>query len=162
MQGSLGIGANLDHWQEADFATARTWIAAYKSIRDIVQRGDLYRIAPPRSDAASSATFHVSPDKRRAVLFQMLHSSSFRDNVEALHPEGLDPLRSYRVRIEHTAGADLGWLYNHAEIISREEPDDEGQTLEVRVDPRYTHAFTDRVGPRIQYRDRSAARISFQ
>jgi alpha-galactosidase len=98
MQGSLGIGANLDHWQDADFATATKWIAAYKGVRDIVQRGDLYRIAPPRSDAATSATFHVAPDKRRAVLFQMLHSSSFRDNVEALHPAGLDPARRYRVR----------------------------------------------------------------
>lgn len=82
--------------------------------------------------------------------------------VSAQTGQGLDTLlaavetalatrsRSYRVRIEHTAGADLGWLYNHAEIIAREEPDDEAQTIEVRVDPRYTHAFTDRFGSRIQ------------
>ena len=58
--------------------------------------------------------------------------------------------RTYRVRIDHAQGADLGWLYNHAEIITREEPDEEGQTFEVRVDPRFTHAFTDRFGNRIQ------------
>jgi alpha-galactosidase len=99
MQGSLGIGANLDHWQDADFATARKWIAAYKSIRQTVQRGDLYRIASPLPGTATSATVYVSPDKGQAVLFQMLHSSLFRDNVAAIRVEGLDPARRYRVRM---------------------------------------------------------------
>lgn len=58
--------------------------------------------------------------------------------------------RTYRVRIPHTAGADVGWLYGHAEIINREEPDEDGQTYEVRVEPRHAHAFADRFGARIQ------------
>lgn len=105
MQGSLGIGANLDKWQETDFATATRWIAAYKSIREIVQRGELYRIAPPGPDASTSATLYVTPDKRHAVLFQMLHSSQYRDNPEALYPAGLDPVRRYRLRM--LDGSDL-------------------------------------------------------
>lgn len=99
MQGSLGIGANLDHWKDDDFATAAKWIAAYKQIRATVQRGDLYRIAPPGGNTATSATFYVSSDKRQAVLFQMLHSSMFRDNGAALHAEGLDPIKRYAVRM---------------------------------------------------------------
>lgn len=99
MQGSLGLGANLDHWQDADFATAAKWIAAYKEIRQTVQRGNLYRIASPRPDKATSATFHVSQDRKQAVLFQMLHSSMFRDDMSALHPQGLDPTRRYDVRL---------------------------------------------------------------
>jgi hypothetical protein len=35
MQGGLGIGANLDHRKDADFATAAKWVAAYKTIRSI-------------------------------------------------------------------------------------------------------------------------------
>ena len=82
--------------------------------------------------------------------------------VSAQSGEGLETLklqieqalstrsRTYRVRIPHTAGADVGWLYGHAEIINREEPDDEGQTYEVRVEPRHAHAFADRFGSRIQ------------
>lgn len=58
--------------------------------------------------------------------------------------------RTFRVRIPHTAGADVGWLYGHAEIINREEPDEEGQTYEVRVEPRHAHAFAERFGARIQ------------
>lgn len=99
MQGSLGLGANLDHWQDADFRTATKWIAAYKEIRATVQRGDLYRIAPPRAGAATSATVYVAPDGKQAVLFQMLHSSMFRDNMEALRMQGLDPARRYAVRM---------------------------------------------------------------
>ena len=82
--------------------------------------------------------------------------------VSAQTGEGLDALklaiekalaarsRTYRVRIPHTAGADVGWLYGHAEIINREEPDEDGQTYEVRVEPRHAHAFADRFGARIQ------------
>jgi GTP-binding protein HflX len=58
--------------------------------------------------------------------------------------------RIYRVRIAHAAGADVGWLYGHAEIINREEPDDEAQTYEVRVEPRHTRTFVERFGSRIQ------------
>ena len=57
--------------------------------------------------------------------------------------------RTFRVRIPHAEGADVGWLYNHAEVISREEPDEEGQVFEVRVDPRHKAAFTSRFGDRI-------------
>ncbi len=75
--------------------------------------------------------------------------------------EGLDDLklaidgalaqesRTFRVRVPHVAGSDLGWLYDHAEVIAREEPDEEGQVLEVRVDPRFKAAFTERFGDRI-------------
>jgi GTP-binding protein HflX len=57
--------------------------------------------------------------------------------------------RTFRVHIPHTAGADVGWLYGHAEIINREEPDEAGQVYEVRVDPRHKAAFTTRFGDRI-------------
>jgi GTPase len=53
------------------------------------------------------------------------------------------------VRVPHTAGADIGWLYGHAEIIRREEPDEEGQVYEVRVEPRHAAAFTERFAERI-------------
>lgn len=57
--------------------------------------------------------------------------------------------RTFRVRVPHTAGADVGWLYGHAEIINREEPDEDGQVYEVRVEPRHSAAFTERFGDRI-------------
>jgi GTP-binding protein HflX len=57
--------------------------------------------------------------------------------------------RIFRVRVPHSAGADVGWLYGHAEIINREEADEEGQVYEVRVEPRHAAAFTERFADRI-------------
>lgn len=99
MQGGLGIGANLDKWQEEDFVTAAKWVAAYKTIRQTVQRGQLYRIDPPANDDSTSATMYVSQDRRQGVMFQMLHSSMWRDNPAPHRPQGLDPARAYKVSV---------------------------------------------------------------
>ncbi len=58
--------------------------------------------------------------------------------------------KTYRVHVPHTNGADVGWLYGHAEIIGKDEPDEEGQTYEVRVEPRHKTTFTQRFAGRIE------------
>ena len=58
--------------------------------------------------------------------------------------------KTYKVHVPHTNGADVGWLYGHAEIIGKDEPDEEGQTYEVRVEPRHKAAFTERFSGRIE------------
>jgi len=85
--------------------------------------------------------------------------------VSAQTGQGLDALldliektlgvqaRTYRVMVPHTAGADMGWLYGHAEIIARDEPDETGQVYEVRVEPRHTAAFSQRFAGRIEGTD---------
>jgi len=98
MQGSLGIGANLDKWTDQDFATAKAMVAAYKTIRETVQRGDLYRLLPPSPGNERSATLYVSRDKRQAVFFQMLHSSMRRDNPLSVALRGLNAEMNYHVR----------------------------------------------------------------
>lgn len=76
MQGSLGIGANLNKWTPEDFAKAKTMVAQYKSIRETVQRGALYRIISPEKDSEQSVTESVSHDGHQAVVFAFLHSST--------------------------------------------------------------------------------------
>jgi len=85
--------------------------------------------------------------------------------VSAQTGEGLDKLletietvlagqgRTYRVLVPHTSGADVGWLYGHAEIIGKEEPDEDGQIYEVRVEARHKNAFTERFAGRIKGSD---------
>lgn len=108
MQGSLGIGANLNKWSDADFADAARMVAAYKRVRPIVQQGDLYRLIRPTDPSGRAATFYVSPDKRQAVLFAFLHSSTKSDRQPAIQVAGLDPQTQYRVRpIDATAGDGL-------------------------------------------------------
>lgn len=98
MQGGLGVGANLNHWGEEDFKTASRMIADYKAVRATVQQGDLYRLISPQAGSNSSATLSVSGDRRQAVLFTFLHSSTKLDPLSAVRLQGLDPDKRYRVR----------------------------------------------------------------
>jgi alpha-galactosidase len=96
MQGSLGVGANLNHWTPEDFATAKRMIEQYKSIREIVQRGLLYRLIEPTNGSEQSATEYVSRDRKQTVVFAFLHSSTELYPYPRLCLRGLEPDARYR------------------------------------------------------------------
>jgi len=115
MQGALGIGANLNHWSDDDFALATQMVAYYKSIRDTVQEGDLYRLFSPR-EGNLTANEYVSADGRQAVVFAFLHSQQFLRPAPTILLRGLDESARYRIktiddklveRVEVTAGSYL-------------------------------------------------------
>jgi alpha-galactosidase len=99
MQGSLGVGANLDKWSATDFETAKDMIAAYKGIRETMQHGSLYRLISPRGGSETSATETVSIDKKQAVLFTFLHSSQMGYPFPRVYLRGLDPAANYRLTV---------------------------------------------------------------
>jgi alpha-galactosidase len=99
MQGSLGIGADLSHWTDADFATAQRLVADYKNIRMTVQQGQLYRLISPRGGSSYSVTESVAADGGQAVLFAFLHSSSLLYPYPRVQLKGLDPQAQYRLRL---------------------------------------------------------------
>ncbi|MDX2152570.1 MAG: alpha-galactosidase [Bryobacteraceae bacterium] len=97
MQGSLGIGGDLNKWPEQDLGLAAKMVELYKSIRGTVQEGELYRLHSPR-EGALTANFYVSPDGKRGVLFAFLDHQQFRRMLPPLSLKGLDAKASYRVR----------------------------------------------------------------
>ncbi len=97
MQGGLGVGANLNKWNDQDFATAKELIAAYKGIRETVQHGSLYRLISPRDNSEQSVTESVSPDKKQAALFTFLHSSTMGYPYPRVFLKGLAPGTIYKV-----------------------------------------------------------------
>ena len=97
MQGSLGIGANLNHWSGEDFATAKRLIAAYHSVQRTIVRGDLYRLISPRNGSEFSVTETVSSDKNQAVVFAFTHSTQQGRNFPLLQLQGLDPNAEYKL-----------------------------------------------------------------
>ncbi|WP_246058773.1 alpha-galactosidase [Luteibacter pinisoli] len=105
MQGGLGIGANLLEWTDADKATARQYIAAYKTIRATVQRGALYRLLSPQDRAPWSATSSVSADRRQAVLFAFQREGQEARAYPTLRLQGLDPDARYGMRFIHGSAA---------------------------------------------------------
>jgi alpha-galactosidase len=101
MEGSLGIGANLNNFTPEDMATSKDLVAFYKTIRPAVQQGLQYRlIAPSRPHAPSerAATEYVSADGTQAVVFAYLHSQNFGDPYPLVRLHGLDPKATYRLR----------------------------------------------------------------
>ena len=66
---------NLNKWTREDLDEAGKMVAAYKSIRETVQRGSLYRLISPENNSEQSVTETVSRDGRQAVAFAFLHSS---------------------------------------------------------------------------------------
>jgi alpha-galactosidase len=97
MQGSLGIGANLNHWTAEDFATAKRLIAAYHSVQKTIVRGDLYRLISPRDNSELSATQTVSGDKSQAVVFAFANATNKGRGFPLLQLRGLDPDAEYKL-----------------------------------------------------------------
>ena len=97
MQGSLGIGANLNKWSADDFATAKTMVAQYKAIRETIQRGALYRLISPEHGSEQSVTESVSRDGAQAVAFAFLHSSREMYPFPRIYLRGLDAAAMYQM-----------------------------------------------------------------
>ena len=120
MQGSLGIGANLNHWSEEEFATAKRLIAAYHEVQRTIVRGDLYRLISPRDGSEFSSTETVSRDKSQAVVFAFAKGTQEGRGFPLLQLLGLDPNAEYKLSwIEGKAepntpdAASGAWWMNH-------------------------------------------------
>jgi alpha-galactosidase len=100
MQGSLGIGANLNRWTPDDFATAKRLIAAYHSVQRTIVQGDLYRLISPRNGSQFSVTETVSADKDQAVVFAFANATTEGRGFPLLQLQGLTPEAEYK----------LGWI----------------------------------------------------
>ena len=120
MQGSLGIGGNLNKWSEEELATTKRLIAAYHQVQKTITQGDLYRLISPTNGSEFSATETVSPDKSQAVFFAFVHSTHEQRSFPQLQLLGLDPAAEYSLTsIEGKtfpgtpAAASGAWWMNH-------------------------------------------------
>jgi alpha-galactosidase len=105
MAGNFGIEANLLKWNRSEQETIKNEIALYKSIREIIYRGDLYRIESPYGGSRVSFMY-VSKDKTEAVLFAFIinkeqdarpgdaRSASLQNRIKL---KGLDPEAKYEI-----------------------------------------------------------------
>jgi alpha-galactosidase len=127
MQGSLGIGANLNKWTPEDFATAKKLVADYKAIRETVQEGSLYRLISPLGGSEYSATETVARDGHQAVVFAFLHSSQEGRTFPQLYLHGLDPDAVYSIHSQagqladstvHQASGDY-WMHHGVTVSLR-------------------------------------------
>jgi alpha-galactosidase len=96
MNGSLGLGSNLNKWSPEEIQLASRYVAYYKRIRPTVQRGALYRLIAPEGNEFS-ANEYVSTDGHQAVLFAFLHSQRFGTPFPTVYLRGLAEDAVYKV-----------------------------------------------------------------
>jgi len=118
LQGSLGIGSNLNHWSSADFELATQMIGYYKKIRKTVQEGNLYRLFSP-GEGSVTANQCVSADGKQSVVFAFLHSQQYLRPTPTLLLRGLEESAVYHVTtiddklIEEEENLSGSFLMNH-------------------------------------------------
>jgi alpha-galactosidase len=96
MNGSLGLGGNLNKYTPEEMQATTGFVTYYKRIRTTVQRGALYRLVAPEG-SEYSANEYVSTDGQQAVLFAFLHSQQFGTPYPTLYLRGLDEKAMYKV-----------------------------------------------------------------
>ena len=128
MQGALGIGANLNHWTDADQSLATKMIATYKRIRPTIQTGNLYRLISPTSNNDLASTEYVSQDGRQAVVFAFRHSQQYNTTVPPLPLRGLNPNATYTLESVDNKLQDQQTALSGAYLMSH------GVTLNLRGD----------------------------
>ncbi|HZU10530.1 MAG TPA: GH36 C-terminal domain-containing protein, partial [Pseudacidobacterium sp.] len=140
MQGSLGVGANLNNWTEEDFAAAKYLIEEYKQVRETVQHGALYRLILPADGSEYSVTESVAQDGKQAAVFAFLHSSQMGYPYPRLFLRGLERNAQYRLHwITERPGGQL------PESASGSYWMDHGVDLNLRGDFQATAFRLDRV-----------------
>lgn len=94
--GSLCLATNLNHWSEAEMEEAAQFIAEYKSIRPLVQHGEMYRLTP-LSGHERLAVEYLAEDKTAGVVLAFERREHFWKNPLRLRLQGLEPNSLYRL-----------------------------------------------------------------
>lgn len=109
MCGSLGIGADLSHWNEEEREVAAKHIAKYKKIRHIVQFGDQYRLMPAQKGGLSAIQY-LSKDKGEGLVFLFRTYLPDPVNLPRVHLRGLEPTAIYSVEGEPQPRSGKAWI----------------------------------------------------
>lgn len=109
MLGSFGYELDMSRMTEEEKSEVRAQVAEYKRCREIVLRGDLYRLLDPVCGNAA-AFLQVSDDKSLAILTYVRKLAEPNAPLRRLRLRGLDPSARYRCR-------ETGALYEGAALM---------------------------------------------
>jgi len=109
MCGSLGVGGNLNEWNQADRELAAACIGLYKEIRSVIQFGDQYRLLSPQK-GRYSAVQYVDKKQAEAVLFVFRVHLTDPANLPVIYLRGLHPTHLYQVDGFHEPRSGASWM----------------------------------------------------
>lgn len=97
MSGRMGMDVDLGKFSPEERKFTASAIATYKGIREVVLKGELFRLESPY-DGDRTSLVYVTPDRSRAVLFVYQTKDAAGAEVAPVKLQGLDPAKRYTVR----------------------------------------------------------------
>lgn len=97
MSGRLGMEIQPKNMTDEEKALCRKAISDYKSVRDVVQMGDIYRLNSPYDDDNLASLMYVAPDRSQAVFYWYRLEHFYGEHFPLVRMQGLDPNRRYTV-----------------------------------------------------------------
>ncbi len=96
MMGRMGFELHPVNMTKDELTFSKAAVETYKSIRPVVQQGELYRlISPYKTNYAS--LMYVTEAKKRAVLFAYCHKFMKMYPQPHIKLQGLDPSKKYKI-----------------------------------------------------------------
>ncbi len=97
MSGRLGMEIQPKNMTEDEKTLCKNAIEQYKSIRPVVQHGDIYRLLSPYDRKGAASMMYVSPEKDKAVYYWWKTETFVNQQLPRVPMAGLDPDKNYRV-----------------------------------------------------------------
>lgn len=97
MSGRLGMEIQPANMTEEEKTQCRKAIADYKTIRPVVQMGDIYRLLSPYDRKGAASLMYVSEEKDKAAYFWWKTEHFAGQSLPRVKMAGLDPGKIYRV-----------------------------------------------------------------
>ena len=95
--GRLGMEIQPKNMTDAEKDFCRRVIADYKSVRPVVQFGDIYRLTSPYDNQGYASMMYVTPVKDKAVFYWWKIANFYDQHFPRAVMAGLDPDKTYRV-----------------------------------------------------------------
>ncbi|WP_418833696.1 alpha-galactosidase [Phocaeicola sp.] len=97
MSGRLGMEIQPKNMTDEEKDLCRKAIADYKTIRPVVQFGDIYRLMSPYDKLGVASLMYVSPEKDKAAFYWWKMETFVNQHLPRVKMAGLDTGKVYRV-----------------------------------------------------------------
>ncbi|MFD2936534.1 alpha-galactosidase [Spirosoma flavum] len=98
MMGKIGYDIVVSKLTEPELQFSQQALKTYENIKNVIWKGDLFRLASPYTNDVASAIY-VSESQDRAVWFTFLVKNRYKAGSTApIKLNGLDPAKNYRIQ----------------------------------------------------------------
>lgn len=97
MSGRLGMEIQPKNMTDEEKNLCRKAISEYKTIRPIVQLGDIYRLVSPYDKLGVASLMYTSPEKEKAVFYWWKTETFVNQHLPRVKMAGLDAVKNYRI-----------------------------------------------------------------